>query len=472
MTTDTDNHRATLATDKVSFGEKLAFGVGTLPVFYAIAGVGSFTIPVYQMTLKLDPVLVGVALSLPRFLDAIIDPIMGRISDNTHSRWGRRKPYIVCGAILQALFFGIIWMVPTTWSNPAIATYLVSSLMLFYVGYTIYSVPYNSVGYEMTPDYNERTNVWAFSSFFNKIGELSYSWIFPLTTLAIFGSVMHGVQIIGWIVALVILGGMGILPGLFVKERYFKKAVKQEKVQIWPALKAATANRAFMLLVGLTALQIGAGMLASNIDFYLIVYYMFGGDVAQGAVWKGLLSSSYAVLGIIWIFPITWLANRHGKHVTLALSFALVLVGAAGKWFLYTPGHPWKILFDCLLCGPVWVAINTLSRSMLADICDDDELRHGLRREGVFGALFSWVEKTGYSFAFLGAMITLKLTGFNAANPGGAQTPETILSMRLVLTLSTAAWAIAALVILYFYPLNRKRAYEIRDALEARRGKV
>src|SRR5258707_10141089 len=150
--TDTDTHRETTKEDRVGFGEKLAFGVGTLPVFYAIAGVGSFTIPVYQMTLKLDPVLVGIALSLPRFFDAIIDPLMGRISDNTHSRWGRRKPYIVCGAIVQALFFGTIWMVPSMWSHPAIATYLISTLILFYIGYTIYAVPLNSLGYEMTPD--------------------------------------------------------------------------------------------------------------------------------------------------------------------------------------------------------------------------------------------------------------------------------------------------------------------------------
>lgn len=465
-------NQTTRASDRVGFGEKLAFGVGALPVFYAIQGMGSFTIPVYQMTLKLDPVLVGAALSIPRFLDAIIDPVMGRISDNTHSRWGRRKPYIVCGAIIQALFFGTIWMVPSSWSHTAIATYLFSTLILFYVGYTMYSVPLNSLGYEMTPDYEERTRVWSFASFFNKLGELSYSWVFPLTTLAVFSSVLHGVQVIGWIVAVVVLGCMGLLPGLFVRERYFQQAVHQEKVRIWPALKAAVRNKAFMMLVGLTALQIAAGMLASNIDYYLIVYYMFDGNVAQGSVWKGLLSTSYAVLGIIWIYPINWLANRQGKHVTLGISFALVLLGAAGKWFLYTPGHPWKILFDCLLCGPVWVAIYALTPSMLADICDEDELHHGLRREGTFGALFSWVQKTGYSFAFLGAMLTLKLTGFDAANPGGTQTPETILSMRLVLTISTATWAVAALAILAFYPLNRKRAYEIRDALEARRGKL
>ena len=361
----TEPNRETRPEDKVGFGEKTAFGVGTLPIFYGIAGVGSFAIPVYQMTLRLDPVLLGIALSIPRFLDAILDPMMGRISDNTRSRWGRRKPYIVCGAIAQAIFFGLIWMVPSTWSNIGIASYLIGSLVLFYFAYTIYSVPLNTLGYEMTPDYRERTNVWAFATFFNKIGELSYSWIFPLASLAIFTSVLQGVQVVGWIVGILILGGMGVLPGLLVKERYFKHAAKQDKVHIWPALKASASNRSFMLLVGLMVLQIGAGMLASNIDFYLIVYYMLGGDVTAGSYWKAGLSTSYALLGIVWIYPITWLANRYGKHITLGITFAMVLVGAAGKWFLYTPGHPWKILFDCVLCGPVWVAIYTLTRSML-----------------------------------------------------------------------------------------------------------
>lgn len=470
MSTDTDVQRETRAEDRVGFREKLAFGVGTLPVFYAIAGVNSFTIPVYQMTLHLDPVLVGAALAVPRFVDAILDPVVGRISDNTRSRWGRRKPYIVAGALCQALFFGIIWMVPTQWGHPAIASYLITSLMLFYLAYSVYSVPLHSLGYEMTPDYRERTSVWAFATFFNKVGELTYSWIFPLT--ALFVSVMAGVQIIGWIIAIFVLGAMGIIPGLLVKERYFKKAEKQEKVRIWPAVKASAGNRSFMLLVGLMALQIGAGMLTSNLDFYLIVYYMCGGDVVQGAVWKAWLSTGYAVLGLLWIFPITWLSNRYGKHITLGLTFLLVLIGAFGKWYLFTPGHPWKILLDPVLCGPVWVAIYALTRSMLADICDEDELRHGFRREGVFGAVFSWVEKTGYSFGFLGAMVILRLTGFDAANPGGVQTDQTILSMRLVFALATAAWAILALVLLAFYPLTRKRAYEIRDQLEARRGAV
>ncbi len=472
MSTDKSLPAATCPEDKVGFREKLAFGVGTLPVFFAIAGVGSFAVPVYQMTLKVPLLYFGIALSIPRFLDAFFDTWMGRISDNTQSRWGRRKPYIIAGAFLQALFFGIIWMVPTTWSSSAIVTYLICTQILFYMAYSIYSVPYNSLGYELTPDYNERTSVWSFATFFNKVGECGYNWVFPLTTLAIFSSALQGIHVVGWILAAVIFCGLGVIPGLFVKERFFAQAAKQEKVRIWPAIKAAASNRTFMLLLALTALQIGAGMLASNIDYYLIVYYMFGGDVAHGSFWKGCLSTSYALLGIAWVFPVNWLARRYGKHIALGISFVLVLLGAAGKWYLYTPGHPWKILFDCLLCGPVWVAIYTLTPSMLADICDEDELKYGLRREGIFGALLFWIQKTGYSFGFLGAMLTIALTGFDNTTAGSMPTASSILSMRLVLTISTAVWAIAALAILKFYPLNQKRAEEIRRALEARRGKV
>lgn len=491
MSTDTDTRRETRAEDRIGFWEKTALGLGMLPFFFGQTAVASFAIPVYQMTLKITPWLLALALTIPRFWDAFIDPLVGRASDNFRSRWGRRKPFIVVGALLQAIAFGMIWMVPAGWSELWIASYLIVSLLVFYACYAVFSVPLVTLGYEMTADYQERTRVSAFSAFFGKIGEFLYQWIFPLTGLAIFASAMQGVRFVGWVVGILIMGLVGVVPGLVVKERYFKKAAQQEKVRLWPSLKASFQNRAFIVLVALTILQIVAGMLASNIDYYLLVYYMSGGNVAQGAIWKGVLSTGYAVLGIGLIYPVTWLSNKYGKHKTLALAFVLVLVGAVGKWVLYTPGHGWsftlnlffwdpvrltinnnwKILIDPIFCGPVWIAINVLTPSMLADVCDDDELRHGLRREGVFGAIYSWIQKSGYSLAFFGAMVSLELTGFKAAL-GGAQTPGTFLGMRLILTVSTAIWAIAALAMIVFYPLTRKRAYEIRDQLEARRGRV
>jgi len=468
---NTDAVRETRKEDRVGFWEKTALGAGGLPIFLGLAAVGSFATPFYQMTLKLDPVWLAAALTIPRFLDAFIDPLVGRFSDNFHSRFGRRRPLVVLGAIIQALAFGLIWMVPTGWGQLALTAWLVATQIVFYIGYSFFSVPFLALQYEITPDYDERTSVSSYVGFFGKAGEMGYNYIFPIASSVMFASAIAGVRTLGWIVGIVFLGMVALVPALFVRERYFHKTERQETVKLLPGIKAAFSSRAFTILVALTLLQIVAGMFASNLDRYILVYYLYHGDVALGETWKGNLSLTYAIVGILSIYPVSWLARRIGKTQTVAIAFGLTFVGALGKWVLYTPGHEWKILLDPLLCGPVWIAINVLTPAMLADICDEDELRGGLRREGVFGAIFSWIQKVGYSAAFFGAFLSLKLTGFKA-ELGGGQAPETILRLRLILALSTAAWAILAIFLLRAYPLDRKRAHEIRAELEARRGKV
>jgi GPH family glycoside/pentoside/hexuronide:cation symporter len=459
----------TRASDKVSFGEKMALGSGSLAVFYGNSGVKSLAIPVYQMVLGVNPVLLGLVLAIPRFWDAITDPIVGAISDNTHTRFGRRRPLIILGAVLQAIAFGFIWMVPSGMSQTSTIAYLTGTLLLFYTCYSIYSVPLMSLTYEMTPDYLERTRVASYGGFFWKLGELTYSWSFWAANLAIFGGMMAGVRMVGWSIGIIVMGVVGMMPGLFSKERYFKKAATQGRVSLVPAFKAAFSNRAFTILLGLTVCQLLAGMLVSNIDYYLLVYNVCGGSIEQGTIWKGVLSSAYAILGIVAIYPVNWMANHFGKRTALSIIFGLVLVGSFGKWFLFTPGHPWKILLDPLLCAPAWTAIIVLTPSMLADVCDEDELRHGLRREGMLGALFSWIQKTGYALAFFWTGVVLSLTGFDA-KLGGHQATSTLTEMRLSLAGSTALWAVSAIVLLAFYPLTKARAYQTRDALEARRG--
>jgi GPH family glycoside/pentoside/hexuronide:cation symporter len=108
---------------------------------------------------------------------------------------------------------------------------------------------------------------------------------------------------------------------------------------------------------------------------------------------------------------------------------------------------------------------------MLADVCDDDELRHGLRREGLMGSLFSWIQKTGFALSFFGAGLVLSFIGFDAAQ-GGRQPAPALLGMRISLAASTAVWSIAALWLLAYYPISKACAYRTRDVLEARRGTV
>ncbi|OIR18909.1 glucuronide carrier protein [mine drainage metagenome] len=464
--------RATRPEDRIGFWEKAALGLGSLPLFFGTAAVKGLTIPVYQMTLKLSPVLVGTALAIPSFWDAAVDLFVGYKSDNCHSRFGRRRPFIAVGSIACMLAFGLIWMVPSGMSSTATLAYLLGTLLLFFTCFSFFSVPLTTLAYEMTPDYQERTRVAAFGGFFGKAGEFIYQWIFPLAcSAALFGTVMHGVRVVGWGIAVLVMGVMGLVPALFVKERYFKRAVHQEKVRFLPSLRDSFRNRAFVILVALTLCHIVAGMFISSIDYYLLVYHMSGGNVAVGSYWKAILSSAYAIIGIVGIYPVNWMANRIGKRTTLIVTFAMVLVGAAGKWFLFTPGNPWKILLDPLLCGPVWIAINVLTPSMFADVCDLDELTHGQRREGMFGSLFSWIQKSGYSLAYFGTGLALSLSGFNAGL-AGHQHASAILSLRLIFTGTTALWALGAIALLCLYPLTKDRAYEIRDELEARRGRI
>lgn len=466
---DVSDVHHTRESDKVGLSEKVALGAGYLAKFYGDNGVKSLAIPFYQMVLKVDPGVLGLVLAIPRLWDAFTDPIVGVFSDNCRSRFGRRKPIIVLGAILQAVAFGAIWMVPAGLSETATITYLVATLLVFYTCFSIFSVPLMSLTYEMTADYQERTRVSAFGGFFNKIGELTYSWVFWAANLAIFGSVMHGMRTVGWTVGICVMGLAGVVPGLIVRERHFHQATKQKKVRLVPACQAAFRNRAFLVLIGFTICQVLAGMLSSNIDYYLLVYHMNAGDIVEGSKWKAVLSTGFAVVGIAAIYPVNWLANHLGKRTTLFLIFGLNLVGGVAKWFIFTPGNPWKILIDPVLCGPAWTAVNILQYSMLADVCDDDENRHGLRREGLLGSLFSWVQKTGYALAFFGAGLALNFVGFNAAL-GGAQTSGTILGLRLMLAGSITVWSILAIGLLFFYPLSKARAYEIRDELEKRRG--
>jgi len=479
-------------TDRVPFKEKVALGVGGFSSMFGYTGINTVARTVYVMILRVNPAWVGIALTLPRIWDAFSDPIMGKISDNFHSKWGRRRPFIVVGALLMGIVFGLIWMVPEYWSHLPQLIYFLLMQLVFFTCYTVFSVPYNALTYEMTPDYNERNRVMAYVAFFHKAGEFLYEWIIPLA--AVFSSAyfvlripegqkveMNGIRIVTWLVGLIIMAGIGVIPGLFVRERFQKKTEDQEKIKLIQSCKEAFSSRPFMILVCIIILNVLAGVLASNMDHFVMIYYMADGDIALGSIWKGLLSSGYAVVGFAFIPVITWLAGKFGKKGSLYFVYSLTVFGGIMKWFIFQPGHKIFyiskiaidpiILIDPILCGPMWVAVKVMLSSMMADICDEDELRHGKRREGVFGAVFSWLEKTAWSLSALGVGLSIWLSGYNG-ELGSNQDPQTFIIMRLFLAGAPAITAVFALIALKFYPINAERASETRRKLEERRDGI
>jgi GPH family glycoside/pentoside/hexuronide:cation symporter len=164
-------------------------------------------------------------------------------------------------------------------------------------------------------------------------------------------------------------------------------------------------------------------------------------------------------------------ATRVGKRHTLVLALVLALLGNLIKWWCYTPAHPWMFLIPPLFVAFGFSALWTLTASMLADVCDLHELQTGNRNEGALNAMYAWLLKVGTTIAFALSGVLLNLTGFDQAL-GANQSPDTILSMRLMDIAVPAVAVLAAIVLAWIYPISEDRAYQIRAELEKRRGRL
>nr|WP_281398231.1 MFS transporter [Ruficoccus amylovorans] len=450
-----------------------------MTMFHGNSTVKATAMPFFNMILGVNPALLGLALAIPRLWDAFTDPVMGRISDRFHSRYGRRRPFIFCGALLMGLSFGMIWMVPTGWSEGGIMTWFIITSLVFYTCFTVFSVPYTSLTFEMSPNYDERTTIMGHVTIWTKLSELTYQWLIPAAgVLLVWGlcsDQVAGIRAVMWVVAVVFIAGFGVAPAIWGRERYYRVQAKEvaahESAGFWKTVGQTFQNKAFVVLIGLTLLQIVAGMLGSSLDYYLLVYYMFDGDVVAGSVWKGALSSAYAGCGIMSIPAILWLSRRTSKLITLRIVYTLVILNGVIRWFVYQPGNHIFIFFDAIFGSLYWIAVSTVKQSMMADICDEDELRHHERREGMFSAVFGWVTKTAVSLSFFAGGLVLVFVGFDAQN-GGQQSEETFLGMRLFMVIGGMIPNLIALLLLQLYPITKERANETRRVLEARRGAV
>ena len=464
--------------DRLGFLEKFSVGAGGLTIFLGNNSVNALSMPFYNMILGVPTAMLGIALSIPRIWDAFTDPIMGNISDNFRSRFGRRRPFILLGAVLMGLTFGSIWMVPVEWGDRAKVAWFIVTNLLFYTAFTIFSVPYVSLTYEMSPDYDERTSIQGYVTFWSKAGELLYQAVIPLATVLVtykFATEqIQGVRIVTAIYAAVGMAILGSIPAFVGKERYYELNQKEQhgkKDSIWVSIQESFNNRPFVMLCLLSVATMFAGMFASCMDYYLLVYYMCGGNVDDGSFWKLVVTIGYATMGFVGIPIIVMISKRTTKLQALQFVYGLMILNAALRWFVYQPGNQYLIWLDPLTGGLFWIGVGTVMQSMMADICDDDELRNGRRREGMFGAIFWWSTKLAISISWAFAGVLLEWIGFDESLKAD-QTPGTFFGMRFSMVFGAALPALLCFVLLRFYPLTKQRTEENRKKLEELRGAI
>jgi len=488
------DHYETAPEDRISLLHKVIYGLGAFVNNILAAAIGSMAI-VLNLGLGMSPTLVGLLGSLPRLTDAITDPLMGFISDNTRSRWGRRRPYIFIGAILAGVTFALLWQLPVGASEAYYFWYFLIGSIIFYLGYTIFATPWVALGYELTPDYHERTRLMAVQNFMGQLAYIVSPWFLAIMQAAMFTDMVEGAAYLAiGIGALAI--AVGVLPAIFLRERFAHAAPELtatpdltpqptgvvEKVTLWQAVKrnmVAFFNGLlitlqvgpFLKLCAATFLVFNGFILISSFQSYVIIYYVFGGDTEAGAKYVGYSGSIGAVSTFLVIAMVTWMSTKVGKRKAFFAAMWISIAGYVLKWFCYNPDLPWLLLFPPVLMAFGLGALFTLMPSMVADVCDYDELQTNERREGMFGSIFWWVVKLGMAAALAGGGVLLDFTGFDVALEGN-QTGQAIFLMRLFDVVIPIIGTLLAIWAVYSFPITEEKAHEIRLELEARRGKA
>jgi GPH family glycoside/pentoside/hexuronide:cation symporter len=465
----------------VPLGQKIAFGAGNLVNNLLPGALGVFSF--FLLTaFGMDPFLAGLLGGLPRFFDAITDPIMGYVSDNTKSKFGRRKPYIFIGAILSGVFYILLWQLDPNASQMYNFWYFLFFSLIYIIGNTIYSTPLIGLGYEMTSDYKERTRLMGMSQTIGQVAWMIVPWFWVLIANPdLFETQAEGVHQLSVIVGAICMV-LGILPALFCKEidqsnlsnraELSLKNIMSNVKDLFHNMFLIFKNKPFVKLCAATFLVFNGYQMVASFSYFIIVFYMFNGDYGAAGNWPAWFSTISAMSTAFLIIPvITWMSNKWGKRNAFIVSTILSIIGYTLKWWGFNPSNPWLLFMPVPLMVFGIGGLFTLMMSMTADVCDLDELNNGMpRKEGTFGAIYWWMVKLGQGLALVLGGLVLKLVGFDQS--AATQTVEVITNLRIADILSPVATAALAIWVMWGYDLTEAKAVEIKNELVRRRGEL
>ncbi len=426
--------------------------------------IATLAMPIYNVGLGVSAILVGYAVSIPRIWDAFTDPLIANISDNTHSRFGRRRPYIFLGTVFAALFCILIWIPPRSIGETGLILYFLAFSILFFTAYTVFTIPYHAMGAELTSDYDERTRLMSYKTFFLQLGAtLFIPWAYKLCF--VFGeNEVEGVRIVG-----VLFGGLMILfvilPVFFCKERFAE--ANRSKIKILPAIKYTLKTKPFFIICIGTFITVFGVYLVNPLAFYINLGYVKPGNREAVATLTGVFTTTFGVASLGAIPFINALCIRLGKRQTLQAGVLLTATGYLVSWFAFTPELPYLQVIVALLAGPGMTCLWLVVSSIIADICDLDELKTGLRREGMYSGVFSWIMKisVGGVMALTGYIVAW--TGFNEELL--IQSETTVMKLRLAFMLAPLVFLGLAFFVFMRYKLTREQLAEIQAELAARK---
>ena len=461
-------------------GQKIAFGFGMLANQMFPAVISIFIVVLVQ-NLGFPGWMWGVVSLVPRLFDAITDPIMGFISDNTKSKWGRRKQYVLLGAVIMGISFIVMWQLYKDNTVDYNFTYFLLWSLVFYVGLTIFSVPYVAMGYEMSNDFHERTNIMAVAQFIGQWAWVIAPWFWVIMDdKSFFESGEVAVRELAiWVGIICMVFAM--IPAIFIKskstlnEKYdsitFKNILKSLHTIFIINFGQALKIKAFRKLCVATFLIFNAFNTVAAFTYFIIVFFLFNGATGPDGAWwwPTLFGSVGALVTTFLVIPVvTQMSKKIGKKKAFIVSQSISIIGYIMLWFLFIPGKPYLFLFALPFFSFGIGGLFTLMMSMTADVIDLDELNTGKRREGIFGAIYWWMVKFGFGIAGGLSGVIFSVIGWESG--GATQSEEALFGLRLFFSGLPILGTLIAIYIMWDYDLSEEKAGEIRAKLETRKA--
>lgn len=409
--------------------------------------------------------------------DAINDPLMGKLSDRVRTRWGRRRPFLLYGAVPFALAFVALWWAPPWESQWALALHVTLAYILSDTLQTVVSVPYYALTPELTPDYDERTSLTAWRMFFNMGSSLAVAILAPEivdTTVAAGFTEQQG-----YLVVASLFGALAVVPlwmiVAFVRERPPAESIDPPSLS--ETVRATWQNVPFRYLSVLYMLNwITFDLVGLMLPFFVkwqvaqgdasAKVHLGGASIAMESVFLG----SMLVVAVLALPLWTALARRWGKR--------WAYMSATGSWIVVQlallavmPGDVALGIGLAALAGVSVAAAHVLPEAMIPDVVDVDELQTGHRNEGVYYGAKNLLRKITGAVAIFVALQVLSWTGYEPSSAGHvAEQPEAaMLAIRLLTGPGGAVLLVLATLVAWRYPLTRARHAQVRAELAARR---
>lgn len=465
---------------KVPMGQKIAFGLGMLANQMFPAALGIFMVVLVE-NLGMPSWMWGVLFFVPRIVDAFFDPVMGFVSDNTKSVWGRRRQYVFIGSIIMGIAFMIMWQLHRENSLTYNFCFFLTFSLIFHIGLSIFSVPYVAMGYEMSDDFHERTSIMAISQWIGQWAWVIAPWFWVVMyDPKWFPNADTATRTLAFLVGAVFMV-LAMVPAVFIKSKSTKfddtlepltiKTIGGSLKEIVISFKEAFANKPFRKLCIATFFIFNAFNTVAGFTFFIVVYYLFKGDTSAAGIWPTLFGCCGALATTFIVIPIVaWMSKKMEKKKAFLVSQGISIVGYIMLWFFFVPGKPYMFLFALPFFSFGIGSLFTLMMSMTADVCDMDELESGKRREGVFGAIYWWMVKFGFAIAGLLTGVIMSVVDFH---PGAAtQTEGAVTGLRLFFSGVPVFGTLIAILVMWKYDLTEQKARDIKKELDARKAPV